>query len=136
MRDLSVTIFLTPSTLRPYVYWCCSDYGQQYDDITNILRISFGPESLITDRSLFLEELRKETIDNFKLPGKKILSFKRNVPVTQCEQSQQSISGKTKSMRSSKQKVAHTLEKTFVITKIKGESDTFKECNRRFQAIF
>jgi len=28
MKDLSVTIFLSPTTLRPYIYWCCSDYGQ------------------------------------------------------------------------------------------------------------
>lgn len=81
MKDLSVTIFLTPTTLRPYVYWCCSDYGQQYDDITNILRISFGIESLITDRSVFLKCLREELKDKFKLPGKKITSFKRNVPM-------------------------------------------------------
>ena len=28
MRDLSITVFFTPSTLRPYVYWCCSDFAQ------------------------------------------------------------------------------------------------------------
>lgn len=131
-----MTIFLTPSTLRPYVYWCCSHYGQQYDDITNILRIIFGPESLITNRTNFLEALNEETIDKFKLPGKKILSFKRNVPMTQCESSQLSLFGKTKPVRTSKQKMALTIEKTFVITKIKGESEIFKECNRRFQALF
>ena len=27
IKDLSVTVFLSPSTLRPYVYWCCSGYG-------------------------------------------------------------------------------------------------------------
>jgi hypothetical protein len=43
MKDLSVIIYLSPTTLSPYIYWCCSDYGQQYDDVTNILRISFGP---------------------------------------------------------------------------------------------
>ena len=50
MKDLSVNLYLSPTTLRPYLYWCCSDYGQQYDDITNILKISFGPSILITDR--------------------------------------------------------------------------------------
>ena len=42
MKDLSVTVYLSPTTLKPYIYWCCSDYGQQYDDITNIMKISFG----------------------------------------------------------------------------------------------
>jgi hypothetical protein len=50
MKDLSVTIFLSPTTLRPYVYWCCSDQGTQYDDITNILRLNFGQDVLLTDR--------------------------------------------------------------------------------------
>ena len=27
MKDLNVTIYLTPTTLRPYVYWSCSDQG-------------------------------------------------------------------------------------------------------------
>ena len=81
MKDLSVTIYLSPTTLRPYVYWCCSDYGQQYDDITNILRINFGQETLITDRSLFVKVLAQESKSKFKLPGRKILSFKKNVPL-------------------------------------------------------
>lgn len=82
-----MTIFLTPSTLRPYVYWCCSDYGQQYDDITNILRISFGPESLITDRQEFLEALQREQANKFKVPGKRVFTFSRNVALHQCEPS-------------------------------------------------
>ena len=57
MRDLSVCIFLTPTTLKPYLYWCCSDYGQQYDDITNILKINFGEETLITNRQTFIKSL-------------------------------------------------------------------------------
>jgi hypothetical protein len=58
MKDLSVTIFLSPTTLKPYLYWCCSDYGQQYDDVTNILKINFGPESLITNREEFTKVLK------------------------------------------------------------------------------
>lgn len=27
MKDLNVTLYLTPTTLKPYIYWCCSDYG-------------------------------------------------------------------------------------------------------------
>jgi len=27
MKDLSVNLYLSPTTLRPYLYWCCSDYG-------------------------------------------------------------------------------------------------------------
>jgi len=27
MRDVAVSIYFSPTTLRPYVYWCCSDYG-------------------------------------------------------------------------------------------------------------
>lgn len=42
LKDLQVSIYLSPSTLRPYLYWCCSALGQQYDDVTNILRIIFG----------------------------------------------------------------------------------------------
>jgi len=81
MKHLSIIIYLSPTSLVPYVYWCCSDYGWQYDDVTNILRISFGPQILITDRNQFIETLKKETEANFKLPGKKITSFKRNVLV-------------------------------------------------------
>ena len=81
MKNLSIIIYLSPTSLVPYVYWCCSDYGWQYDDVTNILRISFGPKVLITDRNQFIEILRKETGANFKLPGKKITSFKRNVSI-------------------------------------------------------
>jgi hypothetical protein len=28
LKDLSVIIYLSPSTLQPYVYWCCSELGQ------------------------------------------------------------------------------------------------------------
>ena len=28
MKDLSVTIYFSPTTFRPYVYWICSDYGR------------------------------------------------------------------------------------------------------------
>lgn len=28
MKDLNVSIFLSPTTLRPYVYWACSSFGQ------------------------------------------------------------------------------------------------------------
>ena len=81
MKNLSIIIYLSPTSLVPYVYWCCSDYGWQYDDVTNILRISFGPQVLITDRNQFIQILKNESGANFKLPGKKITSFKRNVLV-------------------------------------------------------
>jgi len=60
MKDLTVTIYLSPTTLVPYVYWCCRDYGWQYDDITNILKNSFGSDVLITDRSKFIKVLSNE----------------------------------------------------------------------------
>ena len=77
MKDLSCTVYLSPTTLKPYIYWCCSDYGQQYDDITNIMKISFGCDQSITDREQFLRILKQETFERFKLPGRKIMSFKR-----------------------------------------------------------
>ena len=80
MKDLNVTIYLTPTTLRPYVYWSCSDYGQQYDDVTNILRLSFGQENLITNREEFVKVLREEDVENFKLLGTKIGSIASKVP--------------------------------------------------------
>ena len=61
MKDLSVSIFLSPTTLRPYVYWACSNYGQQYDDVTNILRLCFGSDTLFTDRQEFVSFLKTET---------------------------------------------------------------------------
>lgn len=81
MKDLSVTIFLSPSTLKPYVYWCCSDYGQQYDDVTNILKLSFGSENLFTNRESFIKFLQQEQQSNFVLPGKLIATIKKNVSV-------------------------------------------------------
>ena len=84
MKDVSVSIYLSPTTLRPYVYWCCSDYGQQYDDITNILRLNFGEKSLLTNREDFINVLNHESRDTFKLHGKKITQFKKNVPLKQC----------------------------------------------------
>lgn len=79
MKDLSVSIFLSPTTLRPYVYWCCSEYSQNYDDVTNILRLSFGSDALLTDRNDFVSHLKSETLEKFKLPGEKVTSFKKNV---------------------------------------------------------
>lgn len=75
MKDLSIIIYLSPTSLIPYVYWCCSDYAWQYDDITNILNISFGTNVLVTDRNKFIQILKKESVNNFKLPGIKITSF-------------------------------------------------------------
>jgi hypothetical protein len=102
MRDLSVCIFLTPTTLKPYLYWCCSDYGQQYDDITNILKINFGEETLITNRQTFIKSLQNETHQKFKLPGKKIIQFKKMVKESQCESISASIFSKLKPERNTK----------------------------------
>ena len=109
MKYLSVTIYLSPTSLVPYVYWCCSDYGWQYDDVTNILRISFGPQALVTDRNKFISILKKESLDNFKLPGKKITSFKRNVLVEKfIGQNQTSIFSKQKPIRNNKAQIGLT----------------------------
>lgn len=136
MKDLSVNLYLSPTTLRPYLYWCCSDYGQQYDDITNILKISFGPNILITDRSQFNKILEQETLQKFKLPGKKITSFKRNVPNSQCNppKTLQSFNLQQiqKAARKGKAQFSPTQTKTFEVVKIKGDSEYFKEINRRF----
>ena len=79
MKDLSVTIYFSPTTFRPYVYWICSDYGRQYDDLNNIFKYIFGEDVLLFDRAQFLEVLKKETLEKFKLPGKLITSFKKQV---------------------------------------------------------
>ena len=89
MKDLNVTIYLTPTTLRPYVYWQCSDHGQQYDDVTNILRLSFGQDNLITNREEFIQILKQESLQNFKLPGTKIGSLQRKVPVNKFNNAKQ-----------------------------------------------
>lgn len=97
MKDLSVTVFLSPTTLRPYVYWCCSDYGQQYDDVTNIMRISFAKDehnTLLTNRQEFINVLEEETKEKFKMHGKLIYSFTKNVPHTFKEPSDFSLLNK------------------------------------------
>jgi hypothetical protein len=58
MKDLSVTIYFSPTTFRPYVYWICSDYGRQYDDLNNIFKYIFGEDVLLFDRAQFLEVLK------------------------------------------------------------------------------
>ena len=131
MKDLSVTIFLSPSTLKPYVYWCCSDYGQQYDDVTNILKLSFGSENLFTNRESFIKFLQQEQQSNFILPGKLIATIKKNVSVNQY-QSQKSIIAKPTLFRQNKSQNQLLQEKCFNIVKIKGDSDYFKKIDRTF----
>ena len=58
MKDLSVTIYFSPTTFRPYVYWSCSDSGRQYDDLNNIFKYIFGEDVLLFDRAQFLEVLK------------------------------------------------------------------------------
>lgn len=130
MKDLSVNIYLSPTTLRPYVYWCCSSYGQQYDDITNILKISFGSDVLFTDRLDFIKFLATEA-KSFKLPGSLIKSFKRSVSINQYQPS--SFSFDEKRNRTNSKTVA---QKNFNVVKIKGDSEYFKKVDRRFQAMF
>ena len=129
-------LYFSPTTLRPYVYWCCSDYGQQYDDVTNILKICFGEDVLITSREEFRQVLENETKDTFKQPGKLISSFKKNVPGVQCDTTQVSILQKPKLKRNHKASMGSFQQKVFDIYKVKGDSEYFKEVNRRFQAIF
>jgi len=58
MKDLSVTIYFSPTTFHPYVYWICSDYGRQYDDLNNIFKYIFGEDVLLFDRAQFLKVLK------------------------------------------------------------------------------
>lgn len=43
--------------------------------------LSFGQDNLITNREEFIKMLKEESLSNFKLPGTKIGSLQRKVPI-------------------------------------------------------
>ena len=83
-----------------------------------------------------MKVIKQETKERFKLPGRRVTSFKRNVPLSQCEPSLQSIMTKPKLDRNNKAKIGQTVSKQFDVVKVRGDSAYFKEINQRFQALF
>lgn len=104
--------------------------------MTNILRLCFGSETLLTDREDFTNFLKTETKAAFKLPGQRISSFRREVPKSQFSGSSMSdlLLDDQKTLRSKRSE--QTESKIFEVVKVKGDSDYFKLIHRRFQAIF
>ena len=76
--------------------------------------------------------LEQETKEKFKMPGKVIYTFTKNVPQTYKEPGDFSLLNKTKPERNLKPKSGVVQQKTFHISKISGETDYFKSINRRF----
>lgn len=91
---------------------------------------------LITSRSKFKQVLEEESLACFKLPGTKIKSFKKLLPVDSTllnTATPPSILQRLKPARNSKQLTnSKGVEKQFDIVKISGHSEYFKEVNRRF----
>lgn len=74
--DPSIEVFLSPSTLRPYLYWnsrckgynqceeskssCLGNHRHKEDDIQGKLENHFGRDALITSRKTFVEFLNFE----------------------------------------------------------------------------
>jgi len=77
--------------------------------------------------------LKKESEPNFKLPGKKITSFKRNVLVEKfLGQNSTSIFTKQKPQRNNKAQIGLTQIKNFEVVKLCGDTEYFHNINRRF----
>jgi len=81
-KDLNIDVFLSPSTLRPYVNYTFSKRAQVFDNIEDILKNHFGSDSVITEREEFLKHLKEES-KNFKPLGTKVGSFIRELPEPQ-----------------------------------------------------
>lgn len=80
----------------------------------------------MTDRLEFIEAVKAERRETFKLPGTKIGSFQREVPYDAFKPSQFTL--ETKRPRAKKQ----VETRTFDVVKIKGDSEYFKTCDHRF----
>lgn len=84
----------------------------------------------MTDRLEFIEQMKSEKREKFRLPGVRIGSFARQVPYESFKPSQFTLDEK-------RPRSKNALEnRNFDVVKVKGGTDYFKMCDRRFQALF
>ncbi|TNV83269.1 hypothetical protein FGO68_gene11080 [Halteria grandinella] len=136
-QDLNIDIFLSAGSLRPYVNISYSRKHENHDDIIGTLETHFGKESLITDRSEFIQYLNEER-QKFKPLGKKIGEFKRTVPIVQPDTKIKALAKRQAAPVIDKilSKKGQEETKVFEVYKVDAQGDKFSATNRRLQALF
>eukprot|EP00347_Sterkiella_histriomuscorum_P014339 403361250 len=130
-KNLTIDIFLTPATLRPFLNVNFEKQAKNHDEIESTLSKHFGEDGLIKTRKQFLDAVKDEET-KFKPLGKKVGSFIRQMPI----QDNDLLNLMDKKEKRSSSKMKQQLENVqFDIYKIEADHNKFSEINRRLQAM-
>lgn len=151
-EDPSIEVFLSASTLRPYLHWnarckstplideelkssCNGNHSHKEDDIEGRLASHFGRDSLITNRLQFIEHLRQES-SAFKYPGKFIASFERKINMLQPSEIYKQLNvRRTVPCRQSKPVAEEAVDQSFKVFKVNASHPSFIRFNHHLQAL-
>ena len=154
-EDPSIEVFLSPSTLRPYLYWnsrcrgepigsdasveskssCLGSHSHKEDDIQGKLLQHFGADALLTSRAAFIEHLEHERT-HFKPPGTLVSEFQRLLSVDPRPSLFTSLPVRSTPKRLATAKSGLVKEsKTLKVYKVNAMHPQFHQLNHHLQAL-